>query len=120
MDERTKRLCGALIEVLNAIEDHEAGERKSFADPAVNGLLNLDQMGELSDRGEFFLADPIGYGLRKSVRKVGELLAKDFPSDMQDIAEQAASARGNWGIRIDIIDKRWDGIKMSDGDIWIA
>jgi hypothetical protein len=56
------------------------------------------------------------------VRKIGKLLARDYPQHMRDIAERAAGSEEgrSYGIRVDIVDKHWDGLKMSDGDVWIA
>lgn len=123
MHERARRLTSVLIEVLDAIEAHEhakQSERKSIARDF--GLLRLSEFQDLYKAGEFFIADPIGYGLRKSVRKVGKLLARDFSSDMHEIAELAAEAQSarHSGIRADIIDKNWDGIAMADGGVWAA
>ena len=117
MTDQSERLCSALTTVLNAIE---ANPRLSFAAERESLLLSMEDIKELSDNGELFLKDPVGKGLRWSVRRIGELLAKFHPEKMQDIAEKAASASGNFYVRIDIVDKKWDGLQMSNGNIWVA
>jgi hypothetical protein len=128
MDERAQRLSKALAEVLNAIEAHEESRMREDGKPKGFSILKPFQaftMTELEENerlGEFFLTDPIGYGLRKSVRKIGQLLARDFPKDMLEIAEKAADdpAGRSYGIRVNIVDKHWDGLSKSDGDVWVA
>jgi hypothetical protein len=115
MSDRVKQLCEALKAVMDAID---ANPRLSFASERKSEILSMDDVQELSDNGEYFLGDPVGYGHRKSVRKIGSLLAEFHPEKMRDIAEKAASAGGRYYVRADIIDKNWDGLKMSNGDIW--
>jgi hypothetical protein len=121
IEGHAKQIGDAIIAVLDQIETHEAG-RKSEGASAPIKAYTFSELSEAVDRGDFYLADPIGYGLRKALRKAGKLAATLHPEQLEQIAEYASTKDGQWSRwRSFIIDKNFDGLKSPTGEIlWIA
>lgn len=130
MDEKAKQFGDAVSALLDAIEANERSRRTTSQDGFK--AYRLDEYIAAEEAGDFYLADPVGYGLRKGIRKAGKLLAKQYPlSVARDVAEYAAT-KGDprsgtpdadtmrFSRRADIVDKHWDGITTPDGDVWVA
>lgn len=126
MDARSKEFGEAISRLLDEIERNDLERAKT---QSVRGMraFSLDEMIAANERGDFYLEDPVGFGLRKGIRKAGEFLSKIGGSEnAREVAEYAASRKGgrenddeNYAIRANIIDKHWDGLKFGD-EVWIA
>jgi hypothetical protein len=121
IDGHAKQIAEAMIAVLDQIETHEA-ERKGDGSDIPIKAYTFSEFSEAVDRGDFYLSDPIGYGLRKALRKAGKLAATLHPEQLEQIAEYASTKDGRWSRwRSFIIDKNFDGLKSPTGEIlWIA
>lgn len=117
--EAIRPLIEALVVTLDALEQHELNRpRKQDLK-----IYKIDELGEACDRGDFFAEDPIGYGLRKAIRKAGELIGSNSNAKMmEEVADFAAQKDGKWSRwRSIIIDKNWDSLTDKQGSLlWVA
>ena len=121
IDGHAKQIAEAMTVVLDQIESHEAGRVGEGSNAPIKAYT-FAELSEAVDRGDFYLSDPIGYGLRKALRKAGKLAATLHPEQLEQIAEYASMKSGQWSSwRSFIIDKNFDGLKSPTGEIlWIA
>lgn len=117
------RLGNALAAILAAIEQHDSQHVETTDLPEkFKGPMSFPVFEEFIDSGYHFMADPIGHALRKGVRQVGKIMARNgFTSDdAQRVAEYASALSiHNSAYREVICDKHFDGIKFADEE-WVA
>lgn len=119
MTDNDLQFANALSVILDAIEKSDlAIERKA---PRQMKAFTLDELEAYQESGGPWFEDPVGRSLRSGVTDLGMVLASTRNTgQMREIAEKAAQTGGHYGIRINIVDKWWDGIKDHTGDVWIA
>ena len=120
-DEKIALIEDALHELLLARREWEiSGLSRSRQKPVTFTpfkFLDLDEMAF-----ESLTADPIRWGLRTCMKRLGEVLFSITGSTekMQPVLERVASRDPeSYGRRASIIDKAWDGIG-NDRDRWYA
>ena len=123
MNDYEARLGKALAVLLAAIEQHDADPVVKVDLPArFSGAMTLSTFEEYIDTGHCFMGDPIGQALRKGVREIGKIMARNgFSSD--DAMRVLDFATGNspknstyWEL---ICDKHFDGIQFKNEE-WVA
>ena len=124
-DAEIAAIKDALTTLIDACIDHRrAGSPGSQRAGTVTAAdINLAD-SEAKEAAEAIVQDPIGESLRASVGWLGERLHEiGGLAAMQDALEAAASAKGDgqYSARVDIMDKRWNGIGASDSAAgWLA
>lgn len=123
MNDYQVRLGNALATVLDAIEKHGAQHQDNHEIPEkFRGAMSLPDFDEYISTGHYFMVDPIGQALRRGVREIGKIMARNgFTSDQaEQVAEYAAErSKNNSNYWSHICDKHFDGVEFADGE-WVA
>lgn len=125
-DEEVAAIKAALTTLIDACMDHRRagspGSRRSLEAVSFADIVLSETRAQ--DIAEGIISDPLGESYRRSVRSLGKRLFElGGLNAMQDAADEVANARGEgqFSARVDIMDKRWDGIGTDEGGVgWAA
>lgn len=96
--------------------------KRLICPPGSAAAMTLPTFEEYIDTGHSFMVDPIGQALRKGVREIGKIMARNgFSSDdaMRVVDLATSNSPKNSTFREIICDKHFDGIQFSNEE-WVA
>ena len=117
-----RRIEQALDAILCAIEEHQrlleadAVRAPRKLEPISWAELATKDLSPVAD----ILSNPVGASLRRGIRELGRrLFVLGGTELMGKVLDRVAEMGGIWGVRVTILDKRWDGIGNAS-DSWLA
>lgn len=128
LDEEVAGIERALDTLLRAaIEADQNQPRRKIS--IADAMMTYADLEAWMDRpkaardAEQIMDNPVGFACRKSIRLLGNRLFDLGGCElMGDVCQRVADMDpAKWGYRTDIMDKRWDGIGLTDnGAGWVA